>query len=291
MQTPDYNSPAVLKSVLEAHGFSMQKKFGQNFLLNAAMRTRLVDALNIESGMNVWEIGPGLGSMTKLLLEKGAAVTAFEIDRGFIQLLENFFADEIAARTLALVSGDVLKTWRAVLHENEAHMPARFFGNLPYNIAATLIADTIERGMRFDKAVVTVQKEVGSRMCAKADTSDYSSFTILCQWAYDVKMLFDIGAGNFWPRPHVASCAVSLVKKADFPRCNNPALFLKMVRALFASRRKNIRNNLTAFLGDSEKALHALECVGISPASRAETLPIATLLQLSDALNAAIINV
>ena len=290
MQTPDYNSPAALNSLLAAHGFSMQKKFGQNFLLNGAMRARLVDALDIAHGMSVWEIGPGLGSMTKLLLEKGAAVTAFEIDRGFIQLLEKFFADELAARTLALVSGDVLKTWRAVLHDNGTHMPERFFGNLPYNIAATLIADTIESGMRFDKAVVTVQKEVAARMCAKESTSDYSSFSILCQWAYDVKMLFDIGAGNFCPRPHVASCAVSLVKKADFPRCNNPALFLKMMRSLFVSRRKNIRNNLTAFLGDGEKALHALECACISPTSRAESLSIATLLQLSDALNAAIIN-
>ena len=91
MTIPDYNSPAALKALLDANGFSMQKKFGQNFLVNAQARERIVSALEIERGMCVWEIGPGLGSMTKLLLDAGARVTAFEIDKGFIKLLSDFF--------------------------------------------------------------------------------------------------------------------------------------------------------------------------------------------------------
>ncbi len=93
MNHPDYNSPAELKAVLEANGFSMQKKFGQNFLINGAAREKLIDNLNLQEGMTVWEIGPGLGAMTSGILEKGADLTVFEIDRGFASLISQYFSD------------------------------------------------------------------------------------------------------------------------------------------------------------------------------------------------------
>ena len=287
MTIPDYNSPAVLKALLDANGFSMQKKFGQNFLVNAQARERIVRALEIERGMRVWEIGPGLGSMTKPLLDAGARVRAFEIDKGFIKLLSDFFKAEIEEGALRIVSGDAVKTWKSAYEDSG--LPARFFGNLPYSIAASLIADTIERGVRFDKAVVTVQKEVADRMTAKEGGDERSSFSVLCQWAYDVKGLFDLASGNFWPKPHVASRAVVMTKKNDFPACENPSLFIKMQRALFSSRRKNIRNNLTAFTGSAERAERALTLAALDPSLRAETLSLAELLRLSDALNSAIL--
>ena len=181
----DYNSPAALKAILDANGFSMQKKFGQNFLVNASARERIVRALELEGGMRVWEIGPGLGSMTKLLLDEGARVTAFEIDKGFMRLLSDFFKAEIEIGALTIARGDAVKTWKSVYEASG--LPDRFFGNLPYSIAASLIADTIERGVRFDTAVVTVQKEVAERMTAKEGGSERSSFSVLCQWAYDIK--------------------------------------------------------------------------------------------------------
>lgn len=283
MNHPDYNSPAELKNILEQNGFSMQKKFGQNFLINADARSRLIDALDINENSKVWEVGPGLGSMTSEILERGADLTVFEIDRGFAGLIAQFFKGFSAKDKFRIVEGDVLKTWKKQLEATV--LPDRFFGNLPYNIAATIIADTIENNIRFEKCVFTVQKEVAMRMAAKPGTEDYSSFSVLCQWAYDVKPLMDLTGGNFWPKPNVDSRAVLMTKKADFPGCQNPQLFVKMQRALFSSRRKTIRNNLTGFLKNNDQALDFLNKAGIDIMKRAEVLTIPELLKLSDVIN------
>lgn len=285
MQHPDYNSPIALKNFMDENNMAMQKKFGQNFLVNADARKKLIDVLDVKPGMKVWEVGPGLGSMTSGLLERGVNLTVFEIDHGFARLLTKFFEEYANSGNFSLVEGDVLKTWPKFAKEND--IPERFFGNLPYNVAATIIADTITKGFRFDKAVFTIQKEVGQRMNAKPGTEDYSSFSVLCQWAYDVKPVMDLAGGNFWPVPNVASRAVLMTKKEDFPKCENPELFRKMVRQIFALRRKTLRNNLSRFV-KAEICDEALKIAGIEPSIRAENLSVEDLLKLSDALNSVI---
>lgn len=285
MQHPDYNSPIALKNFMDENNMAMQKKFGQNFLVNADARKKLIDVLDVKPGMKVWEVGPGLGSMTSGLLERGVNLTVFEIDHGFARLLTQFFEEYANSGHFSLVEGDVLKTWPKFAKEND--IPERFFGNLPYNVAATIIADTITKGLRFDKAVFTIQKEVGQRMNAKPGTEDYSSFSVLCQWAYDVKPVMDLAGGNFWPVPNVASRAVLMTKKEDFPKCENPELFRKMVRQIFALRRKTLRNNLSRFV-KAEICDEALKIAGIEPSIRAENLSVEDLLKLSDALSSVI---
>ena len=285
MQHPDYNSPIALKNFMDENNMAMQKKFGQNFLVNADARKKLIDVLDVKPGMKVWEVGPGLGSMTSGLLERGVNLTVFEIDHGFARLLTQFFEEYANSGNFSLVEGDVLKTWPKFAKEND--IPERFLGNLPYNVAATIIADTITKGFRFDKAVFTIQKEVGQRMNAKPGTEDYSSFSVLCQWAYDVKPVMDLAGGNFWPVPNVASRAVLMTKKEDFPKCENPELFRKMVRQIFALRRKTLRNNLSRFV-KAEICDEALKIAGIEPSIRAENLSVEDLLKLSDALNSVI---
>ena len=285
MQHPDYNSPIALKNFMDENNMAMQKKFGQNFLVNADARKKLIDVLDVKPGMKVWEVGPGLGSMTSGLLERGVNLTVFEIDHGFARLLTQFFEEYANSGNFSLVEGDVLKTWPKSATEND--IPKRCFGNLPYNVAATIIADTITKGFRFDKAVFTIQKEVGQRMNAKPGTEDYSSFSVLCQWAYDVKPVMDLAGGNFWPVPNVASRAVLMTKKEDFPKCENPELFRKMVRQIFALRRKTLRNNLSRFV-KAEICDEALKIAGIEPSIRAENLSVEDLLKLSDALNSVI---
>ncbi|WP_296332343.1 16S rRNA (adenine(1518)-N(6)/adenine(1519)-N(6))-dimethyltransferase RsmA [uncultured Treponema sp.] len=282
MEHPDYNSPLALKAFLDDNGMAMQKKFGQNFLVNEDARKKIIDSLDIGEASSVWEVGPGLGCMTDEILSRGAKVTAFEIDHGFARLLRLFFEDYSKNDKFQLVEGDVLKTWKK--HSVENGIPQRFFGNLPYNVAATIIADTINEGVRFDKVVVTIQKEVAQRMSAKEGSENYSSFSVLCQWAYDIKNLVDLAGGNFWPVPNVASRAVLMTKKEDFPRCDNPKLFMRMIRQLFSSRRKTVRNNLLALAG-GEKTDMALEKAGIKASVRAEELSVDSLLKLSDSLN------
>ena len=261
----------------------MQKKFGQNFLVNEQARRSIVDGLDVHEGTTVWEVGPGLGAMTDELLRRGVKLTAFEIDHGFARLISQFFEDYTEKGNFRLVEGDVLKNWQKVAEEN---VPDRFFGNLPYNI----IGDTINAGIRFEKCVFTIQKEVGQRMVAKAGTDDYSSFSVLCQWAYDVKTVLDLAGGNFWPKPNVVSRAVLMTKKTDFPRCKNPQAFMKLIRALFASRRKTVRNNLLPFVQSGEQADAALEMAGIAATERAENLSVERLLALSDAVESVILS-
>lgn len=283
MKHPDYNSPAELKQVLDINGFSMQKKFGQNFLINSDARKKLIDTLQVDENTSVWEVGPGLGAMTSEILERNAKLTVFEIDRGFASLISNYFADYAKKNKFFLVEGDVLKTWKN--HLEKTQIPDRFFGNLPYNIAATIIADTIENNVRFERCVFTIQKEVAQRMTAKPGQTDYSSFSVLCQWAYDLQNVIDLSGGNFWPKPNVDSRAVLFTKKANFPECENPALFIKMQRALFSSRRKTVRNNLSQFLKNNELAVECLNLAEIDLMKRAEVLSIQQLLKLSDVIN------
>jgi len=234
--TINYNSAAGLRAFLEEEGLGMRKKFGQNFLINPATRQALVETLGANNGDEVWEIGPGLGAMTALLLERGLAVRAFEIDAGFIRILKRVFAEE---ESFNLVEGDVMKTW-------SGQKTAPFLlGNLPYNVAAALLADLIEKGRLFSRIVVTVQKEIALRMAASAGSANYSSFSVLCASAYRVKPLMLIRPSSFYPQPNVDSMGVLLENKNPSVY---PAVFYPLVRSLFASRRKTIKNNLTGFI-------------------------------------------
>ena len=279
---PDYNAPSALAAVLDEHGFGMQKKFGQNFLINAHIRQGLVSALGLSAGNTVWEVGPGLGSMTSLLLEAGTDVTVFEIDRGFVRLLTSYFGSN---PLFHLIEGDVLKTWKA---EYTRQVPDAFFGNLPYNIAAKLIAATIEAECFFNRMVITVQKEVGLRMTAAPGSADYSSFSVLCQWAYDVEPIRDIAPAAFWPKPNVESRALRFIKKQSPQPVRDARLFLTLVRSLFSARRKTVKNNLSTLLAARGKKVFLAEALlkeaAIDPAARAESLTVYDFIRLSDIL-------
>jgi len=265
----NYNSAAELRAFLDRNGLGMRKKFGQNFLINPAVREALVRALEAGAGDAVWEIGPGLGAMTSLLLEQGLAVRAFEVDPGFARALRELFAGNAG---FTLVEGDVLKTWTA-------EPPAPYLlGNLPYNIAATLLAGFIEQRRFFRRIVVTVQREVALRMAAGPGCADYSSFSVVCASAYHVKPLMIIKSASFYPRPNVDSQAVLLELSEDAARIL-PACFYPLVRRLFSSRRKTIKNNLSGFFNTGQgapaaMALEALERNALDGNKRAEDLTL-----------------
>lgn len=243
LQNPLYNSPALLKNILAEHGLSMQKKFGQNFLIDENIRRKLVSQLALDSTKSIWEIGPGLGSMTELLLETGADVKAFEVDRGFIQFLHGAFGNK---KNFMLIEGDVLKNWK---REAQQKTPDYFFGNLPYNIAAVLILDTIEAGVFFPEMLITVQKEVAERFCASCG-ADYSSASVLVQAFYKIQTVQTIGASSFWPAPNVVSKAISLKQIDTFSSQMQGAekIFFSLVKGLFFARRKTLKNNAQHWL-------------------------------------------
>ncbi|GHU24916.1 ribosomal RNA small subunit methyltransferase A [Spirochaetia bacterium] len=263
----DYNSPNKLKIFLAERHIGMRKQFGQNFLINPSIRRWLVDALETRAGDSVWEIGPGLGAMTVELLNRGLFVTAFEIDSGFSSILKEIFGEN---PDFTLIEGDVLSTW------NRGTDAPFLFGNLPYGIAAVLIATFIEHNRFFSRAVFTVQREIAERAAAGPGSKNYSAFSVLCASAYHVKLLPVIHAASFYPAPHVDSMGIRFDLRDDCDPAGYPALFRPLVRNLFASRRKTLKNNLKTFLGSQGKnpdhAADLLAESGIDGAARAETL-------------------
>ncbi|MCX7656441.1 MAG: 16S rRNA (adenine(1518)-N(6)/adenine(1519)-N(6))-dimethyltransferase RsmA [Treponemataceae bacterium] len=275
-----YDSPRALRNLLEQQGLGMQKKFGQNFLINREARQRLVDALELPADQPlVWEVGPGLGCMTTLLLERGCRVRAFEIDRGFARILRDLYGE---GENFKLIEGDVLHTWQNIMKQER---PDYLLGNLPYNIASLILARLIEGNLIFKRMVVLVQREMAERMLASAGTAQYSSFSVLCQSLYTIKSLMILKGASFYPPPKVESQGLLLTARENISLKSYPPLYWSLVRALFASRRKTIKNNLEIFLHMQnltkkivvERDLSAasiLEAAGLDPSLRAENLSI-----------------
>lgn len=205
--------------------------------------------------------------MTALILERGHKVTAFEIDHGFARILRDLFGDN---PLFSLVEGDFLKTWKGAA---ALQRPDLIFGNLPYNVALTIIADLLENGAVPEKMIFTVQKEAARRIASGPGSKDYSSFSVLCSSVCRTKILYDIGPAAFWPRPRVTSSVVSLAPRPDPIAASDRAGFSRFVRGAFSSRRKTLRNNVNAMDNDfAGKLAGILEGRGIQADIRAEAL-------------------
>lgn len=283
-----YDSPQAITKLLTESGFAMSKKFGQNFLISPTARKRIADTVMLGSGRDVWEIGPGIGSLTALLLTHNVQLTAFEIDRGFVSILREQAFPEVA--NFRLIAGDVLKTWYP-LFEAEG-TPDTICGNLPYNIGSICIARFLEAKCHPQRMVFTLQREVGERLAAGPGSKLWATLSILAQIDYDVHIEFTIRPGSFYPPPQVDSVVVRMEKRAA--SLVNPDvrdLFLLLIRDLFAQRRKTVRNNLLrGTLGGrlgKDVLLASLASAGIAESERAERLSIPQLVQLAETLDTA----
>ncbi len=162
MGSLNHDSPVEIRAVLERRGIGLKKRWGQNFLVNRGARERLVGLLDAPPGALAWEIGPGLGAMTGLLLDRGIRVVAFEVDHGIARFLRE---EELADREgFTLVEGDFLRTWRDALAAYG--VPDVVLGNLPYRSASLMIADLVTGNLRPSRAVFTVQRELADRLTA-----------------------------------------------------------------------------------------------------------------------------
>ena len=273
----NYSSINEISAVLSENGLAMTKKFGQNFLINPEARARILSAAMVSPGMDVWEIGPGLGAITHLLLKAGVAVKAFEIDHGFASVLrDKAFPDE----DFTLIEGDALETLFSIPFDAD-----RVMGNLPYNVGSEIIARLIERRCLPPMMVFTLQKEVALRMMAKPGSEDYSSFSVLTQLDYDNTVPFTIKAGSFFPAPRVDSAVIVMRRKESYVDDDERDGFLAFIRVLFGQRRKTIRNNILSsrqFSRDSMEA--AFASAGLTGGERAEVLDTPILLSLFRAM-------
>ncbi len=271
----NHDSPADIRAVLEGRGLALKKRWGQNFLVNRGARARIVDLLAVCPGEAVWEIGPGLGSMTELLLERGARLTAFEVDRGLCRYVDETFARK---GSFLLVPGDFMDTWKPV--RERAGAPQKVLGNLPYRSASLMIADLVEGELRPRVMIFTVQKELADRMTAQPGQKSFSSFTVLCRSCFFVEQRGELKPGSFYPVPEVASAIVELRPDPAAPAGESLLMLSRLARGLFSSRRKTLRNNAMAFAAASavsgfgtvpaDAVLAALAAEGVDAGRRAE---------------------
>lgn len=277
----NYDSPQEIKSLLEIMGLGPRKRWGQNFLINRGAREKIVKLLDIHEGDSVWEVGPGLGAITKLILDAGADLKVFEIDPGYIEYLKKAFH---SYEHFEIVPGDVIKTWK----KERTERPTKFAGNLPYNISSAIISSFIENDFLPEKMVFTIQKELGERILAKPGNKNYSSFSVLCQFACEV---FDRGVlrpGSFYPVPGVSSSVIEMVPRKRFRELKNKEAFFKISRDLFVSRRKTMKNNIinSRYLAqyDREEVFQAFSDLKVDVSKRAETVTVEEFILLAETI-------
>ena len=288
MRIADYS---VTKAVLERHGFTFKKSFGQNFLTDTNILQKIVDTAEIDKNVNVIEIGPGIGALTEFLTENAAEVMAFEIDERLVPILEDTLRDH---DNVKVINEDVLKAdlqTRVKEFENP-NLPIKVVANLPYYITTPILMHLIESKIPFAEFVVMMQKEVADRISAEPNTKAYGSLSIAVQYYMTAKVAFVVPRTVFVPAPNVDSAILKMTRrKQPLVEVKDEDFFFRVSKASFVHRRKTLWNNLTSHFGKSEevknKLEQALENATIKPSIRGEALSISDFARLSDALREA----
>ena len=288
MRIADYS---VTKAVLERHGFTFKKSFGQNFLTDTNILQKIVDTAEIDKNVNVIEIGPGIGALTEFLAENAAEVMAFEIDERLVPILEDTLRDH---DNVKVINEDVLKAdlqTRVKDFENP-DLPIKVVANLPYYITTPILMHLIESKIPFAEFVVMMQKEVADRISAEPNTKAYGSLSIAVQYYMTAKVAFVVPRTVFVPAPNVDSAILKMTRrKQPLVEVKDEDFFFRVSKASFVHRRKTLWNNLTSHFGKSEevknKLEQALENAAIKPSIRGEALSISDFARLSDALREA----
>jgi len=258
---------------LRERGLSPKKRFGQNFLVDVHAQKMIAEAATTPVGGTVLEIGPGMGALTRPLLERAGHVVALERDRDLVPLLSEDFAEPIAQGRLHIVEGDAMaQDWAALLQGHPK--PHVIAGNLPYLLTGPLLERATTLVDHVDRVVFMVQLEVAERLMAKPSTKEYGALTVFVQAAFDVRRVLTVRAGAFYPRPDVDSAVVAL-DPVKPKRAEETDAFRDAVRAAFGARRKTLRNAWKSIYGWSKEELetHAA-AAGISLDARGETLSV-----------------
>ncbi len=272
-----------IKMLLSRHGFRFSKSMGQNFLTAAWVPEDIADAAGLDEHTGVMEIGPGIGCLTEQLSMRAGKVVSVELDTSLRPVL----AETIGERAnVEVVYEDVLKiNIPELLDEKMPGMRHVVCANLPYNVTGPVISRLLESDC-FECITVMIQREVARRICAKPGTGDYGAFTVFVNWYAQPEMLFDVPPGCFIPQPKVTSSVIRLnCRKAPPVEVKSEAMFMRVVRAAFAQRRKTLLNALSA--GFDELSKETVEkCLlnsGFDPKVRGEVLSIGEFAKIADA--------
>ena len=262
-------SVSQIRRLLAQHDLRPQHRFGQNFLVDRNYLEKLLTAADVQPGEVILEVGPGTGTLTELLLARGARVVAVEIDRGLTALLTEHFA---GTPDLSLLCGDVLASKHALAPEVVAALAAaagdggtfKLVANLPYQVATPLLIELLHLDEPAPtRLAATIQREVADRLLADAGTPAYGPLSVIAQTLAAIKPIANLPAKVFWPAPKVTSTMVQLtpVPADQLPVADAPA-FARFVQSVFSQRRKTLRRALTNRQPQALPALAALRIDG-----------------------------
>lgn len=285
MRIADFN---VTRAILDRHGFTFKKLFGQNFLTDTNILQKIVDTAEIDKNVNVIEIGPGIGALTEFLAENAAEVMAFEIDDRLIPILQDTLRD---FDNIQLVNQDILKSDLQTQIKNfkNPDLPIKVVANLPYYITTPILMHLIESKIPFSEFVVMMQREVADRISAEPNTKAYGSLSIAVQYYMEAKVAFIVPRTVFVPAPNVDSAILKMVRRPlPLIEVQDEDFFFRVAKVGFVHRRKTLWNNLTSHFGKTDdikaRLEQALEIADIKPSIRGEALTIPQYGKLADAL-------
>jgi len=270
---------------IKKHDFHIKKKFGQNFLTDQNILRNITNIAEINKDTLVVEIGPGLGSMTELLLQKAKKVLAYEIDKDLIPILKENLNDD----NLILINDDILKRNidEDIKSLNNQFSNIVIVANLPYYITTPIIMMVLEQSSLVKELVVMMQLEVARRFTSKPSTKDYNSLSVVIQFKTDARIAMKVPKTVFVPTPNVDSAVVHMkVKNVIEPKPDDFEVFYKLVRTSFTQRRKTLVNNLSSGFNLSKDEIKGLliEC-NFDENVRAEKLNVGDFIELSNQFN------
>ncbi len=277
MSTFDPHALPPLREVIAAHNLRAEKKLGQNFLLDLNLTDKIARSAGDLEGVNVIEIGPGPGGLTRALLKTGAkSVTALEFDPRAVAALQGLC--EAAQGRLRIIETDALKADLRTL----APAPRAIVANLPYNIATPLLIGWLEH-IRADinaykSMTLMFQKEVADRLTAAPDSKSYGRLSVLAGWLCEAKKVMNLPPGAFTPPPKVTSSVVHFTPRALSPGAPDFKAVETLTAAAFGQRRKMLRSSLKDYAAQMEQC-------GIDPTLRAEDLPPEDFIRLAQSIN------
>lgn len=271
-------SPEVVHYICKRFDIKMSKKLGQNFLIKRGIVDEIVHAAELTPGEPVLEVGPGIGTLTQGLAQSGADITAIELDRRLLEVLDTTLA---SYENVRIVHGDVLKLDVPTIMN---HKPFKVVANLPYYITTPIIMSLLESKLPIERLVVMVQKEVALRMVAKPGTKDYGALSVAVQYYTEPDIVLDIPPKSFLPAPAVTSSVIRCVLR-DKPPVDviDEKLFFRVVKAGFAQRRKTFANTMKTTGLSKDRIEELLAKANIDGQRRGETF---TLQEFADVANA-----
>ena len=272
----DLTSPAQLRDLFSQHGFRPRKRFGQSFLVDRNIVNKIIEAADIHEGDPVLEIGPGVGTLTQAIADRGAKVVAVEIDRDLVAILREVLAQYPNAE---VVTADILRLDLAqFIADHFGGSKIKVIGNLPYYITSPIIAEMLALRDRIERMALTVQKEVAERLRASPGTKDYGSMSVFVQFYAEVEIVGHMSKNVFYPPPEVSSAILRLIPRSEAPvEVPSEGLFFDVVHCAFGKRRKTLLNSLSdcPALGlAKDQVAHILRDACIDPSLRAEVLSL-----------------